>query len=426
MFNLIQAKNTGWILAERAIAALGLFFVTTEIAKYVSPTVFGAMAISGSIVSVIVALSWFGLQDVLFRKLSISENVGARLIFESLFVRVFLCFFFGFFAWLWIDLTYGNLALPFFLAAMVAAVFGLWDVAGLINTVRLRSRINAITNSVGLTAALLLRTLIVQLELDPIFFVVPILVISVVPVMLRIYIAWAKNDSYLGFYGFSRTINSFGCRFARIYLSCGKSLFISNFCTLLYFQIPGWVLVVSFKDEYATFMLAQAFGVAWSFIPAAFSSSFLPMYFRAAGESEEAVSVRWLRSVAVVSILCCFGIFLVMNIFADFLFSRFYSDAASLSLFFSIHTFFNSLGSVFNRIILSSGGYKFLAWKGKMLLAISILASILIVPFFGAFGACFCIVLCEFVSLTVLNYNFKTINLFTRQLKFLGIAQHRA
>lgn len=78
-FNKI-ALNAVWMMSEKIISIFGLIFVTSSVAKYVGPNLFGQIALSLSIFQIVQIIAQMGGGTIIFKRLSKNLNSGVLLL----------------------------------------------------------------------------------------------------------------------------------------------------------------------------------------------------------------------------------------------------------------------------------------------------------------------------------------------------------
>lgn len=94
-FNKI-ALNAVWMMSEKIISIFGLIFVTSSVAKYVGPNLFGQIALSLSIFQIVQIIAQMGGGTIIFKRLSKNINSGILLLNSTLYMRVLLYFIISF------------------------------------------------------------------------------------------------------------------------------------------------------------------------------------------------------------------------------------------------------------------------------------------------------------------------------------------
>ncbi|WP_310796282.1 MULTISPECIES: oligosaccharide flippase family protein [Klebsiella] len=83
-------SNSIWMMSEKIISIFGLIFVTSFVAKYVGPTIFGDIALAMSIFQLVQIISQLGSDVLIFKRISRKVSSGVNLINVTLPLRVAL------------------------------------------------------------------------------------------------------------------------------------------------------------------------------------------------------------------------------------------------------------------------------------------------------------------------------------------------
>ena len=108
-------SNSLWMMLEKFIGIFGLIFVTSYVAKYIGPSNFGKIALVATLFSFVQTLTWFGNQEILFKRVSKNENSGLQYLFSTQNLRKLLFLFF----------TIPVLLSLYFYADFLTVVFGI-------------------------------------------------------------------------------------------------------------------------------------------------------------------------------------------------------------------------------------------------------------------------------------------------------------
>ncbi|PAZ83487.1 polysaccharide biosynthesis protein, partial [Escherichia coli] len=80
--------NSLWMILEKAIAILGLIFVTSYVAKYVGTEIFGEIAYATSLFQIVQVVSQLGSDVLIFKRISKNTKSGIKLIQSTIFIRI--------------------------------------------------------------------------------------------------------------------------------------------------------------------------------------------------------------------------------------------------------------------------------------------------------------------------------------------------
>lgn len=392
-------SNSIWMMIEKCISLFGLIFVSSYVAKYIGPSNFGKIALAGTLFGFVQTLTWFGNQEILFKRVSKNPNSGLKYLFgtqnlrKNLFLVCSLPILIG--LYLYSD----QLTLIFAIATALAAYFVTQDIFAIYNNAILASYINAIVNMIGLCVALLIRYLIVLFEMNYAFLAVPIVMTALIPFLLKKYI-FNKSQKI-------KTINFKNYR--KYYFGAGGALVLSTLAVTLYTQITSLMLAtLTSTRELGIYAVAVALGMSWAFINASIITSVLSKIYREKSRYQSYVMIAKLNviivitSLLIVTILAFFGQWIV-----NFLYGNAYEDAYELIVILGLATLCSGLGTVAARLLVKEESYRYLS-KKMICVAISALPiSYIMIYLFGLKGAAYSVLIIEFLSLTLFNYFYK-------------------
>ena len=75
------------MMLEKVIGIFGLIFVTSYVAKYIGPTNFGKIAFVATVFTFVQTLTWFGNQEILFKRVSRSKYSGLKYLLNTQKIR---------------------------------------------------------------------------------------------------------------------------------------------------------------------------------------------------------------------------------------------------------------------------------------------------------------------------------------------------
>jgi O-antigen/teichoic acid export membrane protein len=68
--------NSIWMMSEKIISIFGLVFVTSYVAKYVGPTIFGEIMYATTIFQIAQVASQLGSDVIIFKRISRNQRSG--------------------------------------------------------------------------------------------------------------------------------------------------------------------------------------------------------------------------------------------------------------------------------------------------------------------------------------------------------------
>ena len=392
-------SNSLWMMLEKVISIFGLIFVTSYVAKYIGPTNFGKIALATTLFTFVQTLTWFGNQEILFKRVSKNHQSGLNYLSNTQKIRFYLFLFMSlpilFGLYIFTDL----LTLIFGIATAFATYFITQDIYAVYNNAVLHSYINAIVNMVGLSIALVVRYVIVLFEMEYAYLSIPIVLVTLIPYLLKRY--W-----------FNRSLKTpilNRQKYRKYYFLAGGSLVISTLAVSFYTQITSLMLakLTSLKDL-GIYAVAVTLGTAWSFINFAVITSVLSKIYREKSHYESYVMIAKLNlvilavSLSVVAVLGLLGPLII-----ETLYGAAYQDAYKLLIILALSTMLSGLGTIAARLMVKEESYAYIS-KKMLFVALSALPiSYGMIYVYGLIGAAYSVFIIELLSLTVFNYFYK-------------------
>lgn len=392
-------SNSLWMMLEKVISIFGLIFVTSYVAKYIGPTNFGKIALATTLFTFVQTLTWFGNQEILFKRVSKNHQSGLNYLSNTQKIRFYLFLLMSlpilFALYVFTDL----LTLVFGIATALATYFITQDIYAVYNNAVLHSYINAIVNMVGLSIALAVRYVIVLFEMEYAYLSIPIVLVTLIPYLLKRY--W-----------FNRTLKTpilNQQKYRKYYFLAGGSLVISTLAVSFYTQITSLMLakLTSLKDL-GIYAVAVTLGTAWSFINFAVITSVLSKIYREKSHYESYVMIAKLNlvilavSLSVVAVLGLLGQWII-----ETLYGAAYQDAYKLLIILALSTMLSGLGTIAARLMVKEESYTYIS-KKMLFVALSALPiSYGMIYVYGLIGAAYSVFIIELLSLTVFNYFYK-------------------
>ena len=392
-------SNSLWMMLEKVISIFGLIFVTSYVAKYIGPTNFGKIALATTLFTFVQTLTWFGNQEILFKRVSKNHQSGLNYLSNTQKIRFYLFLFMSlpilFGLYIFTDL----LTLIFGIATAFATYFITQDIYAVYNNAVLHSYINAIVNMVGLSIALAVRYVIVLFEMEYAYLSIPIVLVTLIPYLLKRY--WFNRSL--------KTPIMNQQKYRKYYFLAGGSLVISTLAISFYTQITSLMLakLTSLKDL-GIYAVAVTLGTAWSFINFAVITSVLSKIYREKDHYQSYVMVAKLNlvilavSLPVVAVLGLLGPWII-----ETLYGAAYQDAYQLLIILALSTMLSGLGTIAARLMVKEESYAYIS-KKMLFVALSALPiSYGMIYVYGLIGAAYSVFIIELLSLTVFNYFYK-------------------
>ncbi|EPZ0123885.1 TPA: oligosaccharide flippase family protein [Klebsiella pneumoniae] len=394
-------SNSIWMMLEKIISILGLIFVTSFVAKYVGPEIYGKIAFSLSIFQIILVVSQFGSDVLIFKRVSKSIRSGGNLIVSTIPLRFFTYLLFSIPVIIYNELESHN-GVIFIYAAFIACLFQALDVYSIYYDALLLSKINTILNVFSLIICLILRWYIAFEKLDANWLCAPIILTTFIPYILRhIIFARGRNNTKITFRQ--------RYRYTKYLFSAGMSFVLSSISIAIYTRLS--LLMLGFmqgQTAVGVFSIALTLAGSWSFILNSIITSNLPSIF---SESNNGVTIRKAANlmclVIMVSVPIIFGVFVMGGWFIEYFYGYDYSSSVIPLRILVFSTMIGALGIISSRFIAKYSGYSFLSKKMILVAILSLVLNVILIHYFSVIGACVATLLTEFLSLTIFNYFYR-------------------
>ncbi|QDY40663.1 oligosaccharide flippase family protein [Candidatus Pantoea soli] len=394
-------SNAAWMMSEKIVSVFGVIFVTSYVAKAFGPTVFGQMAFSTSLFSMVQTVAIFGTETILFKRISKSAPKGLRLMTVARTLRMVLLLLTSIpvLIWVWYNMQENFLA--FALASFISSVFVTQDTFSVYNNARLASRLNTVANSAGLLLGFALSFTIAWLHLNPLWLTVSIVVVTLVPYAIKRARFYRENQD-LAPPQEKRTT------YLRYLMYAGLPLAISSIFISVQVKAAQMFLAgIASARDLGLFAAANTISASWIFIPVALITSCFSEIFRERGAAAIKLTARLNGYVMGVSLLLLAVIALYGEKIIIALYGHEYTQSGSLITLLSLATCFSAMGTVAYRYMVKEGGFNYLLKKIICLMVVSLPLSYWLIQGYGIMGAAWSVFITELLSLTVMNYFFK-------------------
>ncbi|HAU5565462.1 MULTISPECIES: polysaccharide biosynthesis C-terminal domain-containing protein [unclassified Pantoea] len=393
-------SNAAWMMSEKIVSVFGVIFVTSYVAKSFGPTIFGQMAFSTSLFSMVQTVAIFGTETILFKRISKSAPKGLRLMAVARTLRLVLLLLTSIpvLIWVWYNMQENFLA--FALASFISSVFVTQDTFSVYNNARLASRLNTVANSVGLLLGFILSFTIAWLHLNPLWLTLSIVLVTLVPYVIKRSNFYRENQDMAPPQEKRNT-------YLRYLLYAGLPLAISSIFISVQVKAAQMFLAgIASARDLGLFAAANTISASWIFIPVAIITSCFSEIFRERGAAAIKLTARLNGYVMGVSLLLLAVIALYGEQIIIALYGHEYTQSGSLITLLSLATCFSAMGTVAYRYMVKEGGFNYLLKKIICLMVISLPLSWWLIQGYGIMGAAWSVFISELLSLTVMNYFF--------------------
>lgn len=389
-------------MMEKVVSIFGLIFVTSFVAKYVGPTIFGEIAYATSLFQVVQVLAQLGSDVIIFKRVARNVTSGIKVINSTVLLRAFVYLLASMPILIFFYSKYEIRDFYYILAVFLSCFFYSVDVFAIFYDARLQSKKNTIINTFSLFFCLLLRWFIPYLKLDPIFLCFPIVFTSLIPLCIRV-ISYSKN------FKIKPKSGRHNKTYIKYVLYCGSSLVISSLSVAIYPRL-GMLILGGVENSKAVgiYSVAATLAGSWAFVCNSFITSSLPGIFREnteVGVISKASNINLIVSLFSVSVIVAF--YLLGGYILKILYGEEFISSFVPLMILTISTFVSLLGTISARVIAKYSGYQYLSKKMLLVTLISIFFNLFLIKEYGIVGAALATLLTEISSLTLLNYFFK-------------------
>lgn len=412
-------SNAIWMMLEKVISVFGVIFVTSYVAKSFGPSIFGQIAFSASLFSIVQTVAIFGTETILFKSISKSAPKGIRLMAVAKQLRMALLLFLSVPVLIYVWLEMRENFLIFAIASFLSAMFVTQDIFSVYNNARLESRMNTIANATGMVISFAISFLVAWLKLSPLLLSFSIVAVTLVPYMI-------KRSRFYQLNSISKPPKRKHRNYLRYLFHAGLPLAISSVFISIQVKLSQFFLVgVGSVHDLGLFTAVNTISASWIFIPVAIITSSFSEIFRERSDVAVKLAARLNGYVMTVSFLMLLIVALYGEKIVTTLYGHDYTQSGNLVTVLSLATCFSAMGTVAYRYMVKEGGFNYLLVKVFVLVIISVATNWIFIRFWGLTGAAWSVLVTELLSLTVMNYFFKNAVILKLQLSSLNYKTYR-
>jgi len=412
-------SNAAWMMSEKVVSVFGVIFVTSYVAKSFGPSVFGQIAFSASIFSIVQTIAIFGTETILFKSISKSAAKGLRLmaVAKQLRMALLLLLSLPVLAWVWLEMRENFLI--FAVASFLSAIFVTQDIFSVYNNARLASRMNTVANATGMIISFAISFGIAWFKLNPLLLSFSIVAVTLVPYLIKRAMFFQANS-------ISPPPKRKHRNYLRYLFHAGLPLAISSVFISVQVKLAQFFLVgVGSAHDLGLFTAANTISASWIFIPVAIITSSFSEIFRERSEVALKLAARLSGYVMGVSLLMLLIVGLFGEKIVNLLYGHDYQQSGNLVTLLSLATCFSAMGTVAYRYMVKEGGFNYLLVKIIILVAVSVITNWFFIRFWGLTGAAWSVLATELLSLTLMNYFFKNGVILKMQLSSLNYKTYK-
>ena len=392
-------SNSLWMMSEKLISLFSVFFVTSYVAKYVGPLIYGEIVFSLAFFQVIQIISQLGSDVIIFKRVTKNVTSGVKLIKSTVYIRLLIYVVISLpviiYSWSFQDVT----SFYFSLASCVACFFISMDIAAIYYDAKLQSKKNVIVNVFSLCVCLFIRWCIAYYEMPPFWLTIPIVLTGFIPFLVRYFLfkkEWGLNVSKKG-------------KYVKYLFRAGLSFALSSISVAIYTRLS--LLMLGYFEgsiSVGIYSIAATLASSWFFVG---NSLIISAFANIFSERSDDVAIKKTSSLLLLIILIGFCVLIgattIGGVFINFLYGEQYVNAYVPLLILTFSTMISLLGTVSSRFIAKYSGYTYLSKKMFLVLILSLFFNFFLIIEFGIEGAAFATLITEILSLTVFNYFFQ-------------------
>lgn len=401
-----RITNSLWMASEKILQVAGVFIITAAMARYIGPYFFGMLSYFTSVFSLIYIASSFGAEPIVIKKGSINFRQGVlRSVFLAItrtvcFIVLSLLFFIYFFL---TEQVISSEKILFLYAVFLSQFLISVDYFSLVHNFSLNSRINTLSNVLGLALALLLRYVLVKLSMPVNYFAIPIVLSPLLALMLKFFLSRKQFELH-----WNNIRNLYNKRLINAFLGTVKPFAINNVCANIYLKLP--LLTISFFYGFNTagiYSCAVTLAGNWIFFPMSLISSFIPNFYRL-GDRE---AQNYLAKLFFLIFIVCACSSLVIYFLADYVIAYLYGSAfiaaSQLVLPMAIASSLSVLATVLYHQLIKMRAYFFIMRRTLLCALLSIPLIIVFTYLYGTTGAIYSLISVELFSIFVCSLFFE-------------------
>lgn len=399
IFSKKIASNSLWMMLEKFIGIFGLIFVMSYVAKYMGPSNFGKIALVTTIFTFVQSFVWFGNQEILFKRVSKNTYSGLKYLHATQKLRSILFLGISLPVLITLYIFSDVLTLIFGIATALSSYFITQDIYNIYNNATLNSFINAVSNSLGLVIALLIRYILVINDCAYEYLAIPIVIVTLVPFLLKNFIFNKRH----------RINIKSSYQYKKYYFFAGSALLLSSLSITFYTQITSFLLgTLKSTSVLGIYAAALPLGVSWSFVNLAIITSVLSKIYSEKDKFKSYQMVFHLNvAIILISLVIVCGLYILGPYIIEGLYGPAYQEAEDLLIILCFATMFSGIGTIAARLLIKEESYNYISKKMMVVAILSFPIAWLCIYFGGAKGAAYSMMLIELLSATVFNYFYK-------------------
>lgn len=400
LINDPRIKNSLWMLVEKGISLFGLIFIISAVAKYTGPSIYGEISLAASIFIVLKTIAQLGLDQIYFKY--VSQQKPYHFLFVK-YANQLISLIYILLSAVVIGVAYfysSNTGFYFILATCLAYYFNSIDLFNAYYEGSLLSKINVFANVIGLLVSLVLRWGIVFFTLDYLYLILPIILMTLIPLLIKMSIYYKKHQSMIKI---SNGFNVKQKKYRAYFFAMGIPLTLAVLTATVNGQISNFLLgYLENTKSVGIFSVAFVLAGAWCIIPTTLIMSYMTSIYNINNQDYTnyiSLSAKIFRNLAVLALLIILALYFLAPYIIDWLYGHQYQHSINIFRYLILFQFFWVLNFYFSRIIIKYNGYRFLAVKSIVFCVFNFLISFVMIKQYSIVGAAIALILTETFSL---------------------------
>ncbi|HGS6878350.1 TPA: oligosaccharide flippase family protein [Klebsiella quasipneumoniae subsp. quasipneumoniae] len=395
-------KNTLWMTSEKIASAFSFIAVTSYVYKYIGPEAAGHLSLFFSVYQIIIAVSKWGGDSLIFKKASRNSLTAIKLLHATRLFRVTVfcilslpveCYFYH-------SLNLEMFTLSF--AVAISSFIASTDGYTVLFNAMLKSKHNVTANVVGLLVSIIFRYGVVAFTLKAGYLSLPIIFSSAIIYGLK---ARKMKDHFSKKDIFGRIKKR--RRYVRYLINSGWGIMLSSLWIVLYTQAQSIVIYYELGSyELGIYSAALTLGTASGFFINSLITSNFVSIFAEGSFIATFKTAKLLRLVFCISICSYVFIYLFGSALIALLYGDKFQQVNDIIFLVALSAIPSFMGTISYRYIIKKSGYSYLALKSFIVCIISLPLMWLLALSFGLKGVVISNLIIEILSLTILNYAF--------------------
>ncbi len=380
------AKNSGWLMGERALTMLLALSIHVWLARYLGPAGFGLLSYAISIVGLFGTFTYLGLSGLVIRDL-VAEPRARDEILGTVFGLKFAGGLLGLFGILVVLYFHPSDPTTRLVVAIAAGglTFQAFRVIEFWFASRVESRFAVIASAAAAVASAVLNGTLILAQAPLVAFAV-VLVMQPAALAGGLLLAYSARGGSLSQWRFDRSR-------AKSMLSQSWPLALASVGALVYLKIDQVMLgIIAGTEQVGTYAVAARLSEVWYVIPTALALSVFPKIVESKQEGEAVYHRRLQRTYNVLAGLAL-GVALVVTVLSgpviEFLYDGRYQESSRILVVHIWACPAMFMGALLSKWLIAEGLLAFSFTRHVIGAVTNVALNLVLIPEFGGIGAAF-------------------------------------